>query len=280
MHQHFNLITIFCSPKLLDLLIAEISNLGYNSFIIRDSGFQISVTQNEFNEDQLISLLNKYGSKSDIHYHVEHIEDKNWNEAWEKNYDPIIINDYCLIKASFHKNIRKFPIEVTINPKMSFGTGHHDTTYLMIENQLEINHLEKTVLDVGCGTGILSIIAEKLGASKVLGLDVDPSAYENALENIQINNSRNITIYQGDISSVPENAYYDILLANINRNTILSSFHQYHQNVCNMGFLVISGFFNEDVEILVREANKYQFGYLRQSTRNKWSSLVFQKKTK
>jgi len=280
MHQRFNLINIFCSQKLMDLLIAEMANLGYNSFIIRDSGFQISVSQDKFNEDQLISLLNKYGSKSDIHYHVEYIEEKNWNEAWEKNYDPIIINDYCLIKASFHKNIRKFPIEVTINPKMSFGTGHHDTTYLMIENQLEINHMEKTVLDVGCGTGILSIIAEKLGASKVLGLDVDPRVYENALENIQINNSQNITISQGDISSLPENAYYDILLANINRNTILSSFQQFHQNVCYMGFLVISGFFKEDVEILVREANKYQFGYLRQSTRNKWSSLVFQKKTK
>jgi ribosomal protein L11 methyltransferase len=278
MIQDYKSIRVYCPLHLTDLLIAEMSVEGYDSFLYLEDGFQASIFCTRFNEKKVRSLFQRYATSGNIEYKIEVQEEKNWNEIWEKNYDPVIIDDYCIIRAAFHSRDEKYPMEIVINPKMSFGTGHHETTRLMIKIQFEIDHIGKTILDVGCGTGILSIIAEKLGAVKVIGLDTDQWAYENALENVDLNTCREITILQHDISRLPIETRFDIIYANINRQIILKDMSRYTDILQKEGLLVCSGFLSNDKEIVLKEADRNHLGYLYEKKMNKWSALVFQKK--
>ena len=221
MHKVYNVLSFECDEITTDILIAELSENGFDSFLITDNGFEASVSLDDFSEERLNEIINSYSFLGPIKYHSALIPEKNWNIEWEKNFQPIIVNNQCAVRASFHKLDKKYPIELIINPKMAFGTGHHETTYLMIQNQLNTNHKNKKVLDAGCGTGILSILAEKLGAEKTTGFDVDHWAYENALENITINQCTKIEILEGGINKISKQLTYDIILANINLNVII-----------------------------------------------------------
>ncbi len=279
MASQYKLIRIYCNEAMCDMLIAEMSAIGYDSFVYETFGFSASIPLAQFDEEKLKSRFHDYRSMGDIYYDTEDQEEKNWNEIWEKNYAPVIIGNQCIIRASFHEIHNPYPIDIMIDPKMSFGTGHHETTHLMILNQLETDHKDKIVLDVGCGTGILSILAEKLGAIKITGIDIDPWSFENAYENLQLNHSERIQILNEDISHFYESVNYDIILANINRQIILENMKNYSSLLNDQGILICSGFLIEDKEMIVREAARKQLVYDRQKTMNKWSSLVFQKKT-
>ena len=173
MQQVHKVLSFVCNQLLTDILIAELSNNGYDSFLITETGFEASISVNDFNQKILDELVDSHSSLGSITIHSHDISDKNWNVEWEKNFQPIVVENQCIVHATFHKTKKKYPIELIINPKMAFGTGHHETTYLMIQNELNIDHDKKTVLDAGCGTGILSVLAEKLGADKIIGFDID-----------------------------------------------------------------------------------------------------------
>jgi len=279
MASQYKLIRVYCDQALCDLLIAEISEMGYDSFVMTTNGFSASITGNHFDEKKLESIFHHYRKLGNIHYETEDQKEQNWNEIWEKNCDPVIIGHRCLIRATFHEPDPRFPMEIVINPKMSFGTGHHETTRMMMLNQFETDHKEKRVLDVGCGTGILSILAEKLGAGEITGIDIDPWSFQNALENVRLNHCNRTKILKGDISEFPDQSGFDLLLANINRQIILENMHHYNLLIRNGGILICSGFLAEDKDMIIREAGRNQFGFTTEKAINKWSSLVFQKKT-
>lgn len=275
----YKLVRVYCDEHLVDMLIAEMSAIGYDSFLNGSDQFEASIILSSFDEKRLISLFQNYLTMGNINYKVENLEEKNWNEIWEKNYAPVIIGDYCMIRASFHLPDNRFPMDIVINPKMSFGTGHHETTRLMIEIQIQIDHKDKIVLDVGCGTGILAIIAEKLGARKITGIDIDPISYHNAIENILLNNCRRIEILNEDILHSSDQIQYHIILANINRQIILNDIKIYNHLLRDEGLLICSGFLTEDTELIIREAMQNHLNHQTEKAMNKWSSLVFQKKT-
>lgn len=279
MTSHYKLIQVSCNEELCDLLIAEISELDYDSFVMTTNGFSASIPCSNFDENKLKSVFHHYRKFGDIQYETEDQEEQNWNEIWEKNYEPVIIGDRCLIRATFHEPDPRLPVEILINPKMSFGTGHHETTRMMILNQFETDHKEKRVLDVGCGTGILSILAEKLGAGNITGIDIDPWSFQNATENVRLNRCKRTKILKGDITELPDQSGFDIILANINRQIILENMDHYNLLIRDWGILICSGFLIEDKDMIIREAERNQLGFMTEKAINKWSSLVFQKKT-
>jgi len=211
-------------------------------------------------------------------YETEFVEEKNWNEVWESNYEPVIINDQVLIKAPFHKISNKYEYEITINPKMAFGTGHHPTTAAMIE--LMIKHKEKfinkKIADIGCGTGILSIMASKLNAKNIVAIDISTSAIENTIENANLNNIKNINCYEGSIETII-NEKFDILLANLTRNLILEQINIYSEILLQNGLLFLSGILSTDDIIVIKEASKFKFKFSEKLVKNEWCALLFLK---
>ena len=245
--------------------------------MFQDSGFQAAVLSPDFDKERLDLLVQQYAGKAG--YTTEELEEQNWNALWEKNFEPVIIGDRCIIRASFHRPEKPLPFDIVINPKMSFGTGHHETTRLMIEIQLETDHGNKSVLDVGCGTGILSILAEKLGAGNVLGIDIDGWAFENAQENICVNMCNKIEIRKSGIDSLGEKQKFDIILANISRQIIIRDIMQYSRHTVDQGILICSGFLTDDRNLIRAEADNFGFEYRSERALNKWSAMVFQKKS-
>ena len=275
MPRSFKVVTFVCDENTTEILIAELSLIGFDSFLIQEKGFEASILVEEYDQQSIDAVIAAPGISCSTHYSVQEVHDKNWNEEWEKNFKPIIVDDYCRIKASFHDTTSPYPLEITINPKMSFGTGHHDTTYLMIQHQLGIDHRNKHVLDVGCGTGILSILAEKLGAEEVLGLDIDHWAYENSHENILINNCNKVRIIEGPIGKVQSNILFDIILANINMNVILNEMRSYCHYLKTSGLMILSGFLTDDYDRINTNAINNGLNLQKKRSRNKWCSLIY-----
>lgn len=270
-------LTVRCSTDFTDILIAETSEIGFDTFLETDEGFEAYVEQEKYDKAILESLPEKYRELTPISFSFEHIEKKNWNEEWEKNYEPIDVEGKCLIRADFHKPEKQYPYEIVITPKMSFGTGHHQTTYLMIKNQMMVDHKNKRVMDAGCGTAILSVMACKLGAKEVEAFDIDEWSVVNGEENKEMNGTRNIRLQQGKISEVSLDGEFDIVLANINKNVLLDEIKIYQKFLVSSGILMLSGFYTHDIADLLKEASKYGMTEVQRDEKESWACLVLKK---
>ncbi len=266
------------SPDYTDILTAELAELGFESFVETDEGLNAYIIEPNFDEQALLELIAKYASQTAIAYEVNSLEKRNWNAEWERNYESIEVANQVRVRASFHELDARFRYDIVINPKMSFGTGHHETTAMMLEQQLGLNFAGTTVLDVGSGTGILAILAAKMGATKVLAFDIEEWAVENARENTELNNCPQITVFQGTIDDVDPTNQYDIIVANINRNVLLAEIPIYTGLLTKNGHLVVSGFYEHDAPDIEGKATEAGLVMTNRATTNQWTSLSFYKR--
>jgi ribosomal protein L11 methyltransferase len=268
---------VACNEEYRDILTAELADIGFDTFMETDSGFEAFVENENFDAARLTEIKAKYSAQTSVEFLFDRIEKQNWNEQWEKSYEPINVEDKCLIRAEFHPSDKKFPHEIIITPKMSFGTGHHQTTYLMIKNQMTIDHRGKRVMDAGCGTAILSIMSSKLGANEVKAFDIDEWSVINGEENISINACTNIHLQQGKISEVNLSGTFDIILANINKNVLLSEINIYSKFLPENGLLLLSGFYTNDIPDLKKCAEEFKLQEVHRDERENWACLLLRK---
>lgn len=266
----FITLQITCDDEKRELLIAELSLFPFDAFEETDSGLLASCEEIYWEPDEVKAVLARYK----VDYVEERVEKVNWNEEWEKNYDPVVVEDQCIVRAAFHQPRPEFPYEIIITPKMSFGTGHHATTYQVLHYQLRMNHTGKRVLDVGCGTGALAIMACKRGAADVTAVDIDAWCIENSTENFALNDCSFIDLKLGGIEEVPESASFDIILANINKNVLLEQMADYQKRLASGGTLILSGFYAEDLSDLLHLAERLGMSKADQSEKDRWAMLV------
>ena len=241
-----------------DVLAAELGEIGFESFTQDEQGLQGYISDQLFDEAVLKDTLATFPlEETTIHYVCTPVESKDWNEEWEKNYfKPIRIGNDCLIRASFHEPEPGYTYTIIIDPKMAFGTGNHETTYLMISWMLEEPLVGKRLLDMGCGTAVLAILARMKGAEKVVAIDIDEWAYENALENIRLNHTEEIEVVLGGAERIAAFAPFEVIFANINRNILLQDMHHYAEALQPGGQLFMSGFYVEDLPIIEEECHR------------------------
>ena len=241
-----------------DVLAAELGEIGFESFTQDEQGLQGYISDQLFDEAALKDALAAFPlEETTIHYVCTPVESKDWNEEWEKNYfKPIRIGNDCLIRASFHEPEPGYTYTIIIDPKMAFGTGNHETTYLMISWMLEEPLVGKRLLDMGCGTAVLAILARMKGAEKVVAIDIDEWAYENALENIRLNHTEEIEVVLGGAERIAAFAPFEVIFANINRNILLQDMHHYAEALQPGGQLFMSGFYVEDLPIIEEECHR------------------------
>jgi ribosomal protein L11 methyltransferase len=268
-------LNIKIDPEFAEILTAELGEIGFESFVDTETGFNAYILENQPFMDDLQAIQAQYQDLFQFEYQTQIIEQKNWNAIWESEYEPVIVSDKCLIYSTFHQIEKSYPYQILINPKMSFGTGHHETTTLMIEHQLETNHQNQTVLDAGCGTGVLAIMASKLGANRLDAIDIDEWAVTNTLENIELNDCPHIRVYQSDLQNAPLTEKYGIILANINKNVLLQEIKLYRQYLVANGVLLLSGFYEIDIADICEETQKYGFELVATKQKNQWVSLKF-----
>jgi ribosomal protein L11 methyltransferase len=257
-----------------EILIAELAEAGFESFVETEDGVTAYIQKGDWNEEILNDIQILHSNEFEISFTSELIDQVNWNEEWERNFEPIEITDTCVVRAPFHKNY-KLPYEIIIEPKMSFGTGHHETTHMMLEFLLETDMQGKTVLDMGCGTAVLAILAEMRGASMIDAIDIDQWCVENSRENVARNNCTHIDVFLGDGSWLKDEDTYDIIIANINRNILLHDIPAYAYSLKKGGTLLLSGFYSEDLGIITEACNKLQLLYVENKERNNWVAAKF-----
>jgi len=261
-----------------DLLISDLADLGFDTFEDNESGFTAFVIKENFDEQQLKDLLLSHADEFSSSYHLEDVADENWNAEWEKNFSPLIIDDVCYVRATFHEAQPSYPYEIVIDPKMSFGTGHHQTTTMMMQYILAADLKDKEVLDMGCGTAILAILAAKLGAKRLVAIDYDDVCYESTLENAALNKVDNLTALCGSKEVIP-NEQYDVIFANINRNILLDQIHRYAEVLKENGKIFFSGFYLEpDLAMITEECAKYGIQYQNHKQNGDWVAAQFEKK--
>ena len=258
-----------------EILIAELGYVGFESFVENDTGVTAYIQKQEWNSQILDDLYILGSPKFKIKYAHHEVIQTNWNKEWEKNFNPIQVDGQVSIRAPFHENpCLKF--DIVIEPKMSFGTGHHETTHMMIQHLLALDLENKKVLDMGCGTGILAIFAEMKGAQPTDAIDIDSWCYQNSLENVQRNGCRYITVLEGD-SSLLKGKKYDVVIANINRNILLSDMKTYTDSLSKNGVLLLSGFYKDDITIIENEVVKHGLVFDKMIQRNSWVALKYTK---
>lgn len=273
--QYLKVVLNFSDPDnfVADLLAAELGDLGFESFESSEEGLIAYVQETEFNSDSLVEMVSRFTFAENIPYTIETVESKNWNEEWEKHYfEPIIIDDMCIIHSSFHTDVPQLKYNIIINPQMAFGTGHHETTSLIISEILLNDFTDKRVLDMGCGTSILAILAAKRGANDLMAIDIDDWCVRNSHENIALNDVDGITVLQGD-TSLLKGQIFNVIIANINRNILLKDMKHYANSLQAGGELYISGFYTEDIEILEKEAKQHKLGKVYSRDKNNWAML-------
>lgn len=259
-----------------EILMAELGELPFESFVETEEGLLAYIQKEFWNEAILEDVFILKSDEFRISFQYKEIEQINWNQEWEKNFNPIEVDNLCTIRATFHpKPNTKY--DIVIDPKMSFGTGHHETTHLMLQNLLKFNFTSKKVADVGCGTGILAILTAFLGAIEIDAIDIDQWCYENSLENIERNQVPFIKVHKGD-ASVLEGKKYDVIIANINRNILLNDIPAYTQSLLNGGKLFLSGFYVEDLEAISQKCTQCGLTYLHHSEKNNWVSAIYELK--
>lgn len=261
-----------------DVLAAELGAMGFDTFVPLENGLEAFIAEATFNENELEQLLADFVFEATISYKATKIESKNWNEEWEKHYfEPIIIDNECVIHSSFHKNVPKTTYDIVIDPKMSFGTGHHETTSLVIGEILTMKLEGTKVLDMGCGTSVLAILASMRGAKELLAIDIDEWCTENSIENIALNNVTNVAVKQGG-AELLSGLEFDIILANINRNILLADMESYATCLKSGGELYMSGFYSEDIPLIEAEANRNGLELVSSKLKNNWAVVKTVKK--
>lgn len=259
-----------------DVLIAELSDLGFESFVETDNGFLAYIQETEYNTEILKQFFNDFSSVFAINHSVKTIPQQNWNKEWESNFQPIDVISKCYIRAPFHEPKPGFTFDVVIEPKMSFGTGHHDTTQLMIQQLMELNVEKKALLDMGCGTGVLAIVAAMMGANPITAIDIDDWSVENTVENLSRNNINKVLVHKGN-AQILEGKFFHTILANINKNVLLADMSIYEKSLEKGGSLVLSGFFETDIQQLTEKANELGFVFKNKKVSNQWAMLHFVK---
>jgi ribosomal protein L11 methyltransferase len=269
-------ISVIVEPKEQgsDVLIAQLAELQFESFLETDLGFKAYIQAKEYNERQLNITFSFYTDFFKIKHTSTLIPKQNWNKEWENNFKPIDIDGVCYIRAPFHEEKRGFEYNIIIEPKMSFGTGHHHTTQLMIKKLLQLNIKNKTILDMGCGTGVLAIMASMKGANPITAIDIDQWSYENTNENLQKNNIKNVCVYKGDAQLINDKLFHTIL-ANINKNILLADFKKYTTALEKSGNLIISGFFETDINELLDKALELGLTFVDKAVQDQWTLLHF-----
>ncbi|MCP4883714.1 MAG: 50S ribosomal protein L11 methyltransferase [Flavobacteriales bacterium] len=257
----------------IDILIAELGQVGFESFTENPDGVEAYIKKNDWNASLLDDVQILQSEEVTFSYDVKEIEQVNWNQEWENNFEPIVVDDQVSIRAPFHKN-PGLAYDIVIEPKMSFGTGHHETTHLMIQHLLDLDLQNKKVLDMGCGTGILAIFAEMKGAGPIDAIDIDNWCYENSLENVERNNCSAISVFEGD-SSLLKSDSYDVIIANINRNILLQDMAIYADSLKENGILLLSGFYTEDIEKINESATSNGLKQEKKLVRNNWVGLKY-----
>ena len=258
-----------------EILVAELGELPFESFVESEFGVTAYIQKYLWNENILeeVQILNS--SEFVISYKIEEIDQVNWNEEWEKNFEPIDVEGNCHVRAPFHPKTNA-EYDIIIEPKMSFGTGHHETTHMMIQHLLEIDVTGMKTLDMGCGTAILAILAEMKGAKPIDAIDIDNWCYLNSIENAERNNCHHITVYEGDASLVKDKKY-DLIIANINRNILLNDMQAYVDCLNPKGTLLLSGFYEEDIPFINESCTQKGLNYVKKFQRNNWVSLKYER---
>ena len=257
-----------------EILIAELGDAGFESFVETDEGVLAYIQRQDWHVSLLDNIDILESKEFTITYAKRLIAQQNWNEEWEKNFQPIVINEECAVRAPFHDSFN-LPYEIVIEPKMSFGTGHHETTSMMLQWLLEIDCTDKQVLDMGCGTAVLAIMAKMKGASAVLAIDIDEWCVENSLENVRRNDCNTIEVQLGDASILPEDPTFDLIIANINRNILLKDMKTYLMGLKKGATLLLSGFYQEDLPIIADECTNLGLQYVGNKTKNNWVAAKF-----
>lgn len=269
------------SENISDLLMAELGKIGYDGFAYTDNGFQAYIPAKDFNAQAIgqLEILSFLADKYRITYTDREIAARDWNKVWEENFTPITVDHRISVRAGFHDPIPGIEYEIIIEPKMSFGTGHHSTTALMLATILDrVEQIKgKRVLDMGCGTGILSIMAAKAGAKEVVGIDIDEWAFQNAMENIKNNGIGEVTIRIGDATLLGDERPFDVILANINRNILLNDMHHYTSRLNAGGVLIMSGFYLQDLPLIREKAETLGLQYEDYKEDNNWVAATFYK---
>lgn len=258
-----------------DILAAELGEIGFESFTDNESGLLGYISDQAFDKETLTRKLSAFPLDNvSIHHTEKRIESQDWNEEWEKNYfKPIRIENDCMIRASFHEPEPGYKYDIIIDPKMAFGTGNHETTYLMIREMLNLDVLGKELLDMGCGTAVLAILARMKGADRVVAIDIDEWAYNNALENIRLNNTPDIQVDLGGAEQIQSSGSFDIVFANINRNILLKDIHQYAACMKPGALLYMSGFYTEDIPSIEKECLRNNLTLLSHTEKNNWVAV-------
>ncbi|MEO6729229.1 MAG: 50S ribosomal protein L11 methyltransferase [Candidatus Dojkabacteria bacterium] len=258
-----------------DLLINELGQIGFDTFEETAFGFKAYIDSQKFDEEELNEKLSAYHDLFSFSYEVNLIPQKNWNEVWESNFEPIYIKDEVYVRATFHPEKPEYKHQIVIDPKMAFGTGHHQTTAMIMEYLLETDLKAKSVLDMGCGTGILAILASKLGAKSLVAIDNDEVCFESTLENSSLNHIQNIKALCGSKETIPEKKF-DVILANINRNILVDQMDSYAKVLVAGGLIFFSGFYETpDLEIIREEASKYGLQYVNHKKTDQWVAAKF-----
>ncbi len=268
---HFNV-----EPRELgtEILIAELGEKAFESFEETATGVSAYVQKDLWTEDILEDVFILQSEQFTITYRKEEIAQVNWNEEWEKNFDPIDVDGICYVRAPFHEKTSA-QYDIVIEPKMSFGTGHHETTFMMIRQILNNDMQDKVVLDMGCGTAILAILASMRGAKHVDAIDIDNWCYLNSIENAERNNCANVEVFEGDASIISKEPKYNVILANINRNILLNDMDKYIASLYKGGEIYFSGFYTEDITAIKNCAEKIGLVFESSLEKNNWVSLKF-----
>lgn len=266
-----------------EILIAELGYAGFESFVETENGCIAYIQKEEAFPDGTINfplLLEEIqiirSEEFSITYTAEEIQQVNWNQEWEKHFDPIEVDGRCQVRAPFHESTN-MEYEIVIEPKMSFGTGHHETTHMMLKHLLKLDVKGKKTLDMGCGTGVLAILAEKRGAQPIDAIDIDNWCYLNSIENASRNQCKHISVAEGDATLLKDQSY-EVIIANINRNILLQDIATYANCLKNDGILLLSGFYTEDIPLISEKCNEYGLYFQENYERNNWVACKFTKR--
>ena len=256
-----------------DILLAELNELGFESFLETTEGLLAYIPKSKWEDSALNTVRVLRNPEFQIDYVYKEIETQNWNQEWESSFEPIILGHHCAVRAPFHPK-PDVKYDIVITPKMSFGTGHHETTHMMLQFVLKNEIQGKSVLDMGCGTGVLAILASMRGAARVDAIDIDPWSYLNAQENVKLNNQEHISVIEGDVGLLKDEKY-DIILANINRNTLIEDIPHYVAHLKRGGILLLSGFYKGDLPSISVKCAQYELSFQENLENNDWVSAKY-----